>query len=386
MNREILEIVQAKLAENPSWDLNGEIRGLAMDALKKHFAHPTAKLLQERRKPPPPKPQNFTAVLVRSPEKTVILNPLSDAAKTLIFGAIGEEDGGVEDEDSLDKGVRRVLRHAEVIAKLSGRGGVLRCGDGSGSDIAIKVVPASETTAFETEYSALLYLAENAPDFPAPKPHGLIGLGDSRLMLMSYIPSTTLKSVWPTLSDSNKLSIQRQLNQIFMRLREFKQKDRRLGGLGGEGVSDHHAWVDHADTETVMTTATEFRDFQFSIKAPCGPEYAAFLKSLLPHPDPDEPAVFTHGDFFPGNIMVDLDPTRAQEYVVSGIVDWETSGFYPAWFEASKVLYTFNESGRGTTQDWWKYVPSCIAPASRLLNGPSGGYGTKPTGSTLKPL
>jgi hypothetical protein len=61
--------------------------------------------------------------------------------------------------------------------------------------------------------------------------------------------------------------------------------------------------------------------------------------------------------------MVNVDPARAGEYVVTGIIDWEESGFYPAWFEASKVLYTFCEDGREEMQDWWRYVPDCIAQA-----------------------
>lgn len=115
-----------------------------------------------------------------------------------------------------------------------------------------------------------------------------------------------------------------------------------------------------------MTTAAEFRDFQFSIEAPCGPEYAAFLRSLLPPPDPKEPAVFTHGDLFPGNIMLDVDPRIPGGYRVSGIIDWEQSGFYPPWLEASKILYTFNEnmSGKNPMPDWWEYVPVCVTPAS----------------------
>jgi aminoglycoside phosphotransferase (APT) family kinase protein len=112
-----------------------------------------------------------------------------------------------------------------------------------------------------------------------------------------------------------------------------------------------------------MTTPSEFRDFQFSIEAACGPEYTAFLKSLLTGPDSNVPAVFTYGDVVPGNIMVDRDPMHPGEYVVTGIIDWETAGFYPPWFESSKVLYTFRGLGNDDLKDWWKYIPESIAPA-----------------------
>jgi aminoglycoside phosphotransferase (APT) family kinase protein len=127
-------------------------------------------------------------------------------------------------------------------------------------------------------------------------------------------------------------------------------------------VRDNHAWVEHFDSETIMTTAAQFRTFQFSIAAPCGAEYTAFLLSLLPRPDPRAQAVFTHGDVSPLNIMVDKDPKAPDQYAVTGIIDWEEGGFYPAWFESSKTLYTFSEDGRGELQGWRRYLFYCIAP------------------------
>ncbi|KAH6845862.1 hypothetical protein B0I37DRAFT_193408 [Chaetomium sp. MPI-CAGE-AT-0009] len=333
MNQEILETLQTKLSRNPSLNLDHEIPCLQIEFKNKYFPHPTASLLQQRRKPTKPKLQGFPAALLSSATKPVILNPLSDAAKVLIFGTT-EADGVSYDENNLDRGVRRRLENGAVIAKLPGRGGILRCRDTSGLDIVVKIVPAS-TNSPETEFSALKYPAEHASDFSAPKPHGLLRFGNSKFMMMSYIPSTTLRDVWPSLSHQNKLSIKWQLGQLFKQLREIKQQPGgRLGGVGGEGVCDRHAWVEHIDSETIMTTPSEFRDFRFSIEATCGVE----------------------------------DPMQSEEYVVTGIIDWEESGFYPPWFESSKGLYTFGEGlGNDNLQDWWKYVPDCIAPASYPL-------------------
>ncbi|EPE02864.1 hypothetical protein F503_01605 [Ophiostoma piceae UAMH 11346] len=247
-------------------------------------------------------------------DKYVILRPLSDAVKALILdegygnGDEGDDtdlddsrDGGSEvqggnkydgddycdtppsEDDHFNQGVQRMLAKGEVIAEMMGCGGVIRCrsSDGRLLDIGIKVVPESHYVG--TEYSTIQYLAEHSPDFPAPKPHGLIGLPDFILMFMSYMPI--------------KLPL-----------------DGRLGGTAGEGVSDSHAWVEHADNQTVIQTALAFRDFQFAIESPTGPEYGNFLKSLLPLPNPNEPAVFTHGDVFAGNIMFDIDSTNPTKY------------------------------------------------------------------------
>lgn len=42
-------------------------------------------------------------------------------------------------------------------------------------------------------------------------------------------------------------------------------------------------------------------------------------------------SVFTHGDIGTDNIMVKQDPDSSGQYIVTGIIDWEASGFYPPW-------------------------------------------------------
>lgn len=114
-----------------------------------------------------PEPRDFAGEYAKLDAKPVVLSPLSDAAKTLIFGAgwEGKDGRNDDDDDALDGGVHRVLRQVDVVTELRGRGGVLRCdSDGSGLfDIAIKIVPAGSAKAVETEYSALQYLAKMPP-------------------------------------------------------------------------------------------------------------------------------------------------------------------------------------------------------------------------------
>jgi hypothetical protein len=59
------------------------------------------------------------------------------------------------------------------------------------------------------------YLAEQAPDIPAPSPHGLVALGPFRVIFMSYVPDMTLTQAWASLTTREKLSIQNQLDDIF---------------------------------------------------------------------------------------------------------------------------------------------------------------------------
>lgn len=79
---------------------------------------------------------------------------------------------------------------------------------------------------------------------------------------------------------------------------------------------------------------------------PIGPfEDEASFSQYLRHPD--DPArrghqiVFTHADLNLRNILVDkvtrLDGTRG--WAVSGIVDWENSGFYPEYWDCTKAQF-----------------------------------------------
>ena len=79
---------------------------------------------------------------------------------------------------------------------------------------------------------------------------------------------------------------------------------------------------------------------------PIGPfaDEAAFSQWLR---WPDDPArrghriLFTHADLNPRNILVDK-VTRADGstgWAVTGIVDWENSGYYPEYWEYTKALF-----------------------------------------------
>ncbi len=45
--------------------------------------------------------------------------------------------------------------------------------------------------------------------------------------------------------------------------------------------------------------------------------------------------------------------------VVSGVIDWEESGFYPDYHECMKPTNTYNTTEH---DDWFDFLPGCIAP------------------------
>ena len=117
-----------------------------------------------------------------------------------------------------------------------------------------------------------------------------------------------------------------------------------------------------------IATSAQFEDFQFPKSQWISTSRSQFLRSLLP--PPTEKYAFTHGDVRRANIMVKLnDAIEVNDefkYIVSGIIDWENSNFYPEHHESGRILTTFDVRSQ---DDWYAYLPASISPARYLSNG-----------------
>ncbi|PGH27026.1 hypothetical protein AJ80_01211 [Polytolypa hystricis UAMH7299] len=279
-----------------------------------------------------------------------ILYPLSDQASALLQKY--SETNGYSCETSLAASLKKLILDSERLFELRIRGVVVKCSD----EIVIKVFPDSRDLA---EYHNLQYLADHACDLPIPRTHGLIMLGNLCVMLMSYIPGVTLEKAWPGLSHEAKLSLQKQLDLIFSRLRSLRQDDGpELGSAGGEAVKDYRIMEIFAYKG--ITTARGFDELQFSAKHRASPCFVKLLRSFLEEQNKTlRGSVFTHGDLKKSNIMVKQDPRNADAYAVTGIIDWEDSGFYPEYHECTTLS---NGQSIMSDDDWYLYVPDCISP------------------------
>lgn len=71
------------------------------------------------------------------------------------------------------------------------------------------------------------------------------------------------------------------------------------------------------------------------------------------HDIPDDSAIkFTHGDLHPSNIMV----TSTAPYHVIAILDWEQSGWLPAYWEVRKAQFTADRNELWSTT----YLPRIL--------------------------
>lgn len=178
-------------------------------------------------------------------------SPLSDTV-TSLFDHHKDRTLATQSAHSLSESLKLIFRNSERLYEFPLRGAVFKYGD----EIVAKVVRRTSDT---TEYTTLQYLADHAPDFPAPKPHGCVGMSPFEVIFMSDIPSRTLTDVWPTLTRDQKVSIQHQLDRMLLRLRQLKQPDGyALGGVGGQGVNDMHR--EDYRSEQVIASRADFDD------------------------------------------------------------------------------------------------------------------------------
>lgn len=259
------------------------------------------------------------------------------------------------DEKSLAASLKQLAWDSPKLWETPVRGVMAKCSE----DIAAKIIWGNREY---TEYTSMQYLAERAPGISAPKPHGLVALGPFRAIFMSYIPGLTLKQAWPSLSHDEKLSLQSQLDDIFRRLRTLRQEDGGvLGGVGGEGVKDLR--VDECATFKDITTAKGSDDLQFSANHHGSTTHVRLLHSFLDRDNASsvhDGLVFTHGDIRTDNIMVERDLDARDHYAVTGIIDWENSGFYPEYYECTALTRTLSLVDE---DDWYLYLPESIAPS-----------------------
>ena len=265
---------------------------------------------------------------------------------TTIFALSAELEGLLGTYDDFSKAIVDLLLEGDVLFQDPAGASFFRLGD----SLAVKVTGKDAVT----EHASLSYLEEHISTFPAPRPHGLVCLDSSYLLFMTYIPGLTLEEVWPQLQDSDKQALSDQLNAMFRELRSLPLPDSsRLGGVQGDGCKDGRRTV-RATTKPIMGVE-QFKDWVFAGSRHPSPLYAEFLRSLTPV---SERCVFTHSDVRPANIIVKVDTNGS--WRVAAIVDWESSGFYPDYWESVKIT---NNLGPTAKSDWYKYLPTSISPS-----------------------
>jgi hypothetical protein len=220
----------------------------------------------------------------------------------------------------------------------------------------------------ENEGFALLFL-ENQLTIPAPTLYAMFRQDSKLYLVMEYLPGVKLSELWPSLSVPDKLSISQQLRGFMDKMRSIQAPKHQFSSITGGPIPHRYFWSRENDP-SVTGPFTSEKDFNLAMaqrsrliwqeKNRCG-WVSDFFTRNLPYALRDHEPTFTHADFHAGNILVisraSQDGIGKGDLKVSGIVDWETSGWYPSYWEyaASFVNFTWLD-------DWPETFEHIVAP------------------------
>jgi len=199
----------------------------------------------------------------------------------------------------------------------------------------------------EPEDDTIRFVARNAPGIPLPElVYSWVDHDWNRsFLILKRVRGQTLQDAWPQLSPPQTSQIASQVAQYCSELAGITSVT--FESATGRGV-----------LEPYLTAAASEPPSHPSWKPrPLGPFSLEDLNSyLLRQSITHYPAIglslhFYHADLGPGNIMV------SDEGNIEGILDWESAGFYPRWWIASKPMLSagfYLNSTEGTKWDAWR--------------------------------
>ena len=235
----------------------------------------------------------------------------------------------------------------------------LSWGTNPGGVIFVSPTLCIKSTPFTrlAEASAMRFVAQHT-SIPVPKVHCAFDERGQTYILMERIEGETLARVWGQRSDESRARILRHLKAIVDELRGIPAPSKpRVSNVDGGPIFDHRlprksSWGPFEtiqDFHRELRSGIEAEDIEDDASSPGVKNMTSFHEQAWQSP------VFTHGDLSALNILV-----RGDEVV--GVVDWETAGWYPPYWEYTSAKHTNPQNL------WWQEeVDKFIAPMPEAL-------------------
>lgn len=181
------------------------------------------------------------------------------------------------------------------------------------------------------------------------RPHGD---DDQIAMISDYVPGKTLGEVWHSLNERQRDSIKDQLK---IQIRLFRKCTQQyIGRINRQPARNLYQGIRREYNLGSFDSEAEFDEwclqrvkkgnfFNFIKKH----RWQRTLSKLRKESSSSTKFVLTNGDLFPRNIMVDDDGEK-----ITGILDWENSGFFPEYVEHTLAKDVYDYYG----EEWWRPV------------------------------
>ncbi|CAG8003238.1 unnamed protein product [Penicillium olsonii] len=149
--------------------------------------------------------------------------------------------------------------------------------------------------------------------------------GTERMLIMTAMPGQPLDQVFHRLSYPERKQLAQDLRSVVLQLRSIPNRTSHVFANTYGGPLKNHRFP--SGTCGPFNDISEFNDFlvhravQNETREKISAVHARQYRSC-----------FTHADLYPTNILID----RGR---LSGIIDWECAGFYPEYWEFTKLIY-----------------------------------------------
>lgn len=196
------------------------------------------------------------------------------------------------------------------------------------------------------------FVQDSGTGVPVPFVYGEWLSADGRWhhILEGRIHGQTLRDCWGRLSMEDKIGIAEQVAGHMARLGRIR--GRALQSVSGRPLP-HNVFVPRPVREHLGVWRTDDDIFAHEFRpalrrAGVAAEVVAVVRRTMP-PCQGQ-FVLTHADLYVGNVMV--DPASA---TVTAIIDWESAGFWPAWFQYARITL-----GCSPDDGEWKWILSRV--------------------------
>ncbi|KAJ6086072.1 hypothetical protein N7486_010353 [Penicillium sp. IBT 16267x] len=188
-----------------------------------------------------------------------------------------------------------------------------------------------------------LILIEEQTSIPVPTIVESWEEGEHTLILMRRIPGEPLSKIWSQLSTEEKERIAKQSAEYLQQLRNLRSD--KIQSLGGRPVYSNFLFK-NKDSE-LPHGPDLWADMERGLKETIPEAARVRLRHCMPSA---MPYTFTHGDLTNVNIMVENGS-------LTGIIDWEMSGYFPVWWEYVCTTVPDTEEDREWKALLRKYMP-----------------------------
>jgi aminoglycoside phosphotransferase (APT) family kinase protein len=207
------------------------------------------------------------------------------------------------------------------------------------------------THVCENEGNALLFIEEQLR-IPAPRLYAMYREGRTLYLVMEFVPGENLQQIWPKLEEDDKVALAQQLRAIWDQMRALPSPGYFGSVFGGPFLQRWFRTVSpdplingpfESSAEVVLALARASQQIwkENQRRGFISEWFTRHLGQALGGCK----SVFTHADVHPQNILVWKEATgpnkEKDRYVVKGIVDWETAGWYPDYWEYAGSFVDF---------------------------------------------